>query len=584
MKDSITSDRFYRSKVVSIGGLLLGGDYPVRIQSMTNTDTMDTMATVDQCMRLSDAGAEMVRITAQGVREARHLEIIKNELRKRGYRVPIIADIHFQPKAAEVAAQIVEKVRLNPGNYLDRSTGSFSDQQYREELKKIASRMEPLLDICRKNNTVIRIGTNHGSLSQRIINRYGNTPLGMVESALEFARICSEQDFHNLVFSMKASDVRIMVYATRMLVEKMLSEGMYYPLHLGVTEAGNEWDGRIRSAAGIGALLADGIGDTIRVSLTEAPEKELPVARMIVKPFEYMRLLDPVKQAMKTDFTGRETIQTGFTGGDGKPVIISRDPGNIDNNIFPDIIDTGLNTLKLEAREYKLIDASRAYLPGDGKTPEFLLIDEANRESIDTNALKNIQNAILILESTDNKTREAFRHFNSFLKHHKINHPVILKIKNKEQHGESFFYFASAVLSASLMDGFGDGIWLDTTSEGDEKLILETSFSILQFLRLRIFKTEYIACPSCGRTLFNIEKVLSEVREKTSGLKGLKIAVMGCIVNGPGEMADADYGYVGSGPGKVTLYHKQQIVKKNIPEEKAIEALVELIKINGDWK
>lgn len=583
-KDIILSDRLYRSRVVSIGGLLLGGDHPVRLQSMTNTSTLDTRSTVDQCMRMADAGAEMLRITARDVKEALHLEAIKNELRKKGYHQPLVADIHFQPKAAEIAASIVEKVRINPGNYIDRTLGksfSYQERSYNDELKKIASRLEPLLVICRKHKTVIRIGTNHGSLSQRIIGRYGNTPTGMAESALEFARICRDMDFHDLVFSMKASDVRIMVYATRLLIGKMQSEEMDYPLHLGVTEAGNGWDGRIRSAAGIGALLADGIGDTIRVSLTEAPEKEIPVARMITAPFEYMRSLTPASKPVKTDFSRVKSFESGPVGGDRKPVIIASKAGG---KVTPDIVAAKTNILITGNKEYKLISAAQSAEYDESKAVKFLRINPENLPSINMEALGKINNAILILESTDRGAREDFRHLISVLEKHGIRHPVVFRIKNHHQEKEPYYYYSSGVISACFLDGTGDGLWLDVPAHKNVDRALETSFSILQFLRLRISKVEYIACPSCGRTLFNIEKVLSEVREKTKSLSGLKIAVMGCIVNGPGEMADADYGYVGSVPGKVTLYRKQNVVKKNIPEEQAVDALVDLIKANNDWK
>lgn len=448
----------YKSNTIKIGNLTLGGDSPIRIQSMTNTDTMDTMATVDQCLRLADVGCEIVRITAPGVQEAQNLYNIKNELVKRGCNVPLVADIHYNPKAAEIAAEIVEKVRINPGNYVDRNIGktSYTDTEYNTEIEKITQRMANLIDICKRHNTAMRIGTNHGSLSERIVSRYGDTPMGMAVSAIEFANVCRSLDFHNLVFSMKASNVKVMVYSTRLFVQKMIEEGMNYPIHLGVTEAGDAQQGRIKSSAGIGTLLLDGIGDTLRVSLTEDPVAEIPVAKQIVK---YI----PRRQASKQDIV---SLKTSFD--------------RCENEVY--------------------------YTP-------------------------------------KNTTLEEYQ------------------IKEAATYAKNYI----------------DGKVSEIADDSD------TALDIMQAVGAKISKAEYISCPSCGRTQYDIQAALQKIKAQTSHLKGIKIGVMGCIVNGPGEMADAHYGYVGSGNGKITLYKGREVVRKNIAQEEAVEALVQLIKDNGDW-
>ncbi|MBO4741720.1 MAG: (E)-4-hydroxy-3-methylbut-2-enyl-diphosphate synthase [Bacteroidales bacterium] len=448
----------YTSKEIQIGNLKLGGDNPVRIQSMTNTDTMDTRATVDQTMALVDAGCELVRITAPDVKAAENLYNIKNELLKRNYNVPLVADIHFNPKAAEVAATIVEKVRINPGNYVDRNTGktSFTDQEYADELSRIADRMSHLIDICKQHGTAMRIGVNHGSLSERIMSRYGDTPLGMATSAVEFAQICRQMDFQNLVFSMKASNVNVMVYSTRLLVQKMIQNGMYFPIHLGVTEAGDAEQGRIKSAAGIGTLLLDGIGDTIRVSLTESPVAEIPVAKSIVEHL-------PRKKVSEDDIL---KLKTAY------------EPCTDKRKIAPHYADD---------KEYSIRGA--------------------------------------------------------------------------------------AELGRMLIDG-------EIAEIDDDSSVAQ---DIMQGVGAKIFKAEYISCPSCGRTQYDIQQALQEIKRHTSHLKGIKIGVMGCIVNGPGEMADAHYGYVGSGKGKITLYKGKEVVCRNIDQKDAVARLVQLIKDNGDW-
>lgn len=448
----------YTSKEIQIGNLKLGGDNPVRIQSMTNTDTMDTRATVDQTMALVDAGCELVRITAPDVKAAENLYNIKNKLLKRNYNVPLVADIHFNPKAAEVAATIVEKVRINPGNYVDRNTGktSFTDQEYADELSRIADRMSHLIDICKRHGTAMRIGVNHGSLSERIMSRYGDTPLGMATSAVEFAQICRQMDFQNLVFSMKASNVKVMVYSTRLLVQKMIQNGMYFPIHLGVTEAGDAEQGRIKSAAGIGTLLLDGIGDTIRVSLTESPVAEIPVAKSIVEHLPRKKVSEDDILKLKTTF----------------------EPCTDKRKIAPHYADD---------KEYSICGA--------------------------------------------------------------------------------------AELGRMLIDG-------EIAEIDDDSSVAQ---DIMQGVGAKIFKAEYISCPSCGRTQYDIQQALQEIKRHTSHLKGIKIGVMGCIVNGPGEMADAHYGYVGSGKGKITLYKGKEVVCRNIDQKDAVARLVQLIKDNGDW-
>ncbi len=547
------------SGVVTIGDLPVGGSYPVRIQSMTNTNTMDTEATVNQAIQLIEAGCEMVRITAPGKKEARNLEKIKNVLFKRGYDVPIIADIHFNPKAAEVAAKIVEKVRINPGNYVDPRKFQkirYTEQEYQEEINRISERLYPLIRICKDNGTAIRVGTNHGSLSDRIMNRYGDTPLGMVESALEYARIFRQFDFFGLVLSMKSSNVKIMVYATRLLVKKMLEEGMNYPLHLGVTEAGDGMDGKVKSAAGTGTLLADGIGDTIRVSLTGDPVDEIPVAKMLARQFDYLRK-DINASGSKTEYdpiveySKRITNPFHNIGGHHVPVVVM--------NKYP-----------------------------SGKNQDPDLVSPDGKVLVNKNGLllklSEMSNILLVLESDENnaipRLEQAFRKLDSV----RAKLPVFIKINFKGLTREEILIRGTSIFSYFLINGYGDGIWIDTEEEKDMAFVRDLSFAVLQALGLRITRTEYIACPSCGRTLFNIQEALSGIKEKTQHLKGLKIAVMGCIVNGPGEMADADYGYVGAGKGKITLYKGKEVMKKNINEKQAVDELVDLIKAHGDWQ
>lgn len=521
----------YLSREISIGDLKLGGKNPIRLQSMTNTNTLDTQKSVEQCIRIFDAGADMVRLTAQGTREAENLKFIKQELIKKGYRQPLIADIHFNPKAAELAAQYIEKVRINPGNYIDKQTDTakftYSDAEYAIELEKIHDKILPLIKICKENGTAIRIGTNHGSLSNRIMSRYGDSPEGMANSAMEFLRVFEAESFHNIVLSMKSSNTRVMVYTTRLLLQFMQNEGMYYPLHLGVTEAGEGEDGRIKSAVGIGTLLHEGIGDTIRVSLTEEPEFEIPVAKKLISHFNYTSYKE-FKINSTVEFIKKESLELEGIGGNQVAKVIGKkscgaNPADISDSFF-----------------------------GKTSLPHFQINEESNLSDI---------------KAQLQTTKE----------------PIIFKASYTDSDLESMQLKASADLGFLLIDGYGDA--LNITNPNFTKCDLtKLSFSILQASRVRFTKTEYISCPGCGRTLFGLQKTLREIKQKTSHLKNLKIGVMGCIVNGPGEMADADYGYVGAGPGKITLYKNKAVIKKNIPEKEALDELISIIKENGDWE
>jgi (E)-4-hydroxy-3-methylbut-2-enyl-diphosphate synthase len=585
--DNPYSYQRFVTREVRIGNVPLGGNNPIRIQSMCNTDTMDTIATVEQTIRMIEASCEYVRITAQGVREAENLANIKNELLKRGYNTPLIADIHFNPKAAEVAASIVEKVRINPGNYVDRNTGKydFTELEYKEEIKRISDRLFPLIEICKRNQTAIRIGTNHGSLSNRIISRYGDTPRGMVESAMEFIRLCNYFDFHNLVLSMKSSNIKVMIASTRLLVANMKAEGMNYPIHLGVTEAGDAEDGRIKSAGGIGALLEDGIGDTIRVSLTEDPEFEIPVALKIVDSYNNKAILsntekisinfpiDAYQYAKRTSYD-YDNIGTSY------PVIIIGNDINrkADYSFVENQIRNNRTDIKFD---YKPFDDAKI-----ATQTQFVLIsttkaiDFSNADLI--KSIRNNKNLVFITAFDDNGIKNERLFFANLITAN-VQTPVIVKKTYEIADKEAFQMKASADFGALLVDGFCDGIWIEN-SDFSSEIITETSFALLQANGVRITKTEFIACPSCGRTQFKIQDALKTIKDRTSHLKGLKIAVMGCIVNGPGEMADAHYGYVGAGNGRITLYKGKNVVEKNIPESEALEKLIELIKINGDWK
>ncbi len=576
------TSKTFKSLSVPIGDLLIGGDNPVRLQSMTSTNTMDTEATVEQSIRMIKAGCEMVRITAPGIKEAENLGVIKKELQKKGFNIPIIADIHFNPKAAEVAAQIVEKVRINPGNYVDRNHGKsdYSEDEYLAEVDKIANRLSPLIQICKRHGTAMRIGSNHGSLSDRILNRYGDTPFGMVESAMEFIRICVKQDFLQLVISMKASNVKVMVQANRLLVKRMQEEGFNFPIHLGVTEAGDGEDGRIKSAAGIATLLSEGIGDTIRVSLTEEPEFELPVAKMIVKQFKDGKVERSIKTSSgkivlvdPLSYKRRKSHKLGKLGA-GQPPLVFLSTNNVkdiiplwDESYHPDLI-----ILKNSKTAFEQIGFEVFYI-------------ESNSSSFPQKAIQENAkpNSVLIIKSQFDEPVEQIRKIIIHLIKNNYSIPVILQRKYKGLSEDEFMIRAASEYSSLLIDGLLDGLWIESDNH-DMETISRVSFGILQATGDRSFKTEYIACPSCGRTLFNIQETLAKIKKRTSHLKGLKIAVMGCIVNGPGEMADAHFGYVGAGSGKISLYKSNQLVQKNISEDNAVDELIGLIKENGFWK
>lgn len=664
---------------VKVGDLLLGNFNPVRIQTMTTTDSMNTIATVEQSIRCIEAGSELIRLTAPSKREAENLLNIKNELRRRGYTTPIVADIHFTPNAAEIAARIVEKVRINPGNYVDKKKFElfdYSDEEYREEIERIRERFTPLVKICKEYGTAMRIGTNHGSLSDRIMSRYGDTPIGMVESAMEFLRIAESENYYNIVLSMKSSNPKVMIQAYRLLIHYMQEElGHCYPLHLGVTEAGDGEDGRIKSAIGIGTLLEDGIGDTIRVSLTEDPEFEIPVCKNIVKRYSPLQTSsegrdfaspqsglsnedsflkiqeatfenDIKRTAIKTSkplsfgegFEVRPTFEISNIGNHHVPVVIA-DLSKVEN-ITPDTLNFVGYTYDAVTDKWNINDAAADYLftankilnfplPGTLKVityhqtwlsvadkekyfpifgeeeylddavekssiMNFVMIDcfSENYPAFDLYKLitkiKNDRTAVICLSSTNKNAVSSIR--NMFLKfaEENIQNPVIIiSDSNDATFDENLIHYAIET-GALLIDGFGNGICLghhfgNKNIHTDHALLNSIAFGILQATRTRISKTEYISCPSCGRTLFDLQETTSKIRAVTNHLKGVKIAIMGCIVNGPGEMADADFGYVGSGPGKVTLYRGKEVIKRSVPEEIAVSELINLIKENDAW-
>ena len=657
--ESLTGYRRLKTLPVRIGNLWLGDGNPIRVQTMTTTDTMDTLATVEQSIRCIEAGAELVRITAPSKKEAENLQNIKDELRKRGYDTPLVADIHFTPNAAEIAARIVEKVRVNPGNYVDKKKFEqleYTDAEYAEEIDRIRERFTPLVRICKEHGTAMRIGTNHGSLSDRIMSRYGDTAIGMVESAMEFLRIARGEDFHNILLSMKSSNPQVMVQAYRLLVKTMQDEfGVCYPLHLGVTEAGDGEDGRIKSAIGIGTLLEDGIGDTIRVSLTEDPEFEIPVCRDLVKrysgrnqetvqgipaiqslpysPFEYKRRVSfPVDRVggkqvpvvianlSKTDLSTPQALRSVgytydaitdkwsiadaaadyvFTGNQLLPYAI---PGTLKLIAYPDACQQANDPV-----HYTPIYEASGYLQAtDRHTSLNWVMVDCFSDGTNINdfthleELANDPTVVLCLSSRRSNAMQAVRRMFVELIERKIENPVVLMTDSSAQTPDDHLIHFATETGALLLDGLGDGICLgyaasagidNTQVKGRTYLPVQnidqftnnTAFSILQATRTRISKTEYISCPSCGRTLFDLQETTAKIRAVTHHLKGLKIAIMGCIVNGPGEMADADFGYVGSGPGKITLYKGKEVVKKNVNSEIAVEELINLLKEEGVW-
>ncbi len=667
---SLTSYKRLPTREVKIGDLLLGNFNPIRVQTMTTTDTMDTIATVEQSIRCIEAGAELVRITAPSKKEAENLLNIKNELRRRGYHTPLVADIHFTPNAAEVAARIIEKVRVNPGNYVDKKKFEqleYTDAEYAEEIDRIRERFTPLVKICKEYGTAMRIGTNHGSLSDRIMSRYGDTAIGMVESAMEFLRIARGESYHNIVLSMKSSNPQVMVQAYRLLAKTMWEEfGECYPLHLGVTEAGDGEDGRVKSAAGIGTLLEDGIGDTIRVSLTEDPEFEIPVCRDIVKRYqgETIHTTQGIVPAIEKvpyspfEYKRRETFAVADIGEKQVPVVIA-DLSKI-NNITPkdleqvgyrydeitdkwsigdmaaDYLFTGHQELNFELpgtlkvivypevwkdvavtpageQKYFPIFMDSGYAEAEAKSDllNFVMVDCFNDETplndyTYFDLLANDPTVVLCLSSTNKNAMQSVRRMVMELELRGIRNPVVLMTDSHWQTTDEHLIHYATETGALLLDGMGDGICLGMgaksyqqlssneeainasgrnylSNQSAEQFINNTAFSILQATRSRISKTEYISCPSCGRTLFDLQETTAKIRSVTNHLKGVKIAIMGCIVNGPGEMADADFGYVGSGPGKITLYKGKEVVKRNVDSEVAVNELINLLKENDAW-
>ncbi len=651
---SLTAYQRLKTLEVRIGDLLLGNGHPIRVQTMTTTDTMDTLATVEQSIRCIEAGAEFVRITAPSKKEAENLKVIRDELRRRGYNTPLVADIHFTPNAAEIAARIVEKVRVNPGNYVDKKKFEFieyTDADYLEEIDRIHERFTPLVRICKEYGTAMRIGTNHGSLSDRIMSRYGDTPMGMVESAMEFLRIARGESYHNIVLSMKSSNPQVMVQAYRLLVQAMDQEfGVCYPLHLGVTEAGDGEDGRIKSAIGIGTLLEDGIGDTIRVSLTEDPEFEIPVCRDIVRRYNEMGTPVTLPAVEKLpwspfEYRRRESLQVENIGQGQVPVVVA-DMHSVDGitpehlqsigyhydadtdkwtigDAAADYIYTGAEPVKfpLPGTLRNIVDAAKWNADDPSQCPLFAIdaylsavthSDRINFVMMDAwphgqppapealTRLATDPTAVICLSSEHANAMQSVRRMFITLAAHDVRNPVILVTDSPKQTPDEHLIHFATETGALLLEGLGDGISLgfrggqsleNPKVQGRTYLPVKdiyqfannTAFSILQATRTRISKTEYISCPSCGRTLFDLQETTAKIRSVTHHLKGVKIAIMGCIVNGPGEMADADFGYVGSGPGKITLYKGKEIVKRNVDSEVAVEELIGLLKEHDAW-
>jgi (E)-4-hydroxy-3-methylbut-2-enyl-diphosphate synthase len=652
--NSLTNYSRLKTLEVKVGDLLLGNGHPIRVQTMTTTDTMDTMGTVEQSIRCIEAGAELVRITAPSKKEAENLKLIRDELRKRGYTTPLVADIHFTPNAAEIAARIVEKVRVNPGNYVDKKKFEFidyTDADYLEEIDRIRERFTPLVKICKEYGTAMRIGTNHGSLSDRIMSRYGDTPMGMVESAMEFLRIARDEQYHNIVLSMKSSNPQVMVQAYRLLVQTMKQEfSACYPLHLGVTEAGDGEDGRIKSAIGIGSLLEDGIGDTIRVSLTEDPEFEVPVCRDIVSRYRTRAEQQhpvPVIEKVPYDpfnYKRRDSVPVSNIGGKNVPVVVADmldkisisasdlevigyrydealDKWNIGdaaadflysgNKILDFNLPGTLRVLVDHATWQKAADKDKyhpvfhlqeyAAVSERSATMNFLVLDVSRHDQWENmlGILASDPTVVACIESREVPSMMFVRRFIMEMLQRKISNPIVICVETTNQSIDEQLIHFSTEAGALFLDGMGDGIWLwnhmkdvpDMRVSGRTYLEVKnnfqflnnTAFSILQATRTRISKTEYISCPSCGRTLFDLQETTARIRSFTHHLKGIKIAIMGCIVNGPGEMADADFGYVGSGPGKITLYKGKEVVKRNVDSDIAVHELIELLKENSAW-
>ena len=632
--NSLTQYSRFKTREVTIGNLKIGGNNPIVIQSMTTTNTMDTKATVAQSIRMIEAGCGLVRITAPGKREAENLRNIKEELVKRGYNTPLVADIHFTPIAAEIAAQIVEKVRVNPGNYADRKKFvhiDYTDAEYDKELARIRVRFLPLVKLCKEHGTAMRIGTNHGSLSDRILSRYGDTPLGMVESAMEFLRICESEGYHNIVLSMKSSNTQVMVEAYRMLVSNMIKSGMNYPLHLGVTEAGEGEDGRIKSAVGIGTLLEDGLGDTVRVSLTEEPEFEIPIAQALVARYSGRMNHDAIQQIDSYpinpfEYKRRITNQVSNIGSESAPIVMA--DLSLKKEIKPASLFAYGYQYSVPLDKWNMTDQAADYIfvnnhqvdfaiPGNlgivqthktwlenkekprhfpflniseylGKMEKSIKLNFIHTYLSDLNedlisSLKTDKTAVLLLDTFNHHGMAEQRRLFVELMNAECNIPVIIGRTFRNLTVDQLQLQSATDMGALFIDGLGDGVFIASENCGPEQMINQTAFGILQATRTRISKTEYISCPSCGRTLFDLQEVTAKIRARTEHLKGIKIGIMGCIVNGPGEMADADYGYVGTGPGKISLYKEKEVVKRNVSENQAVEDLIALIQEHGDW-
>ena len=644
--ESLTSYKRLKTREVKVGDLLLGNNHPIRVQTMTTTDTMDTIATVEQSIRCIKAGAELIRITAPSKNEAENLQNIKDELRKRGYDTPLVADIHFTPNAAEIAARIVEKVRVNPGNYVDKKKFEqieYTDAEYAEEIVRIRERFTPLVKICKEHGTAMRIGTNHGSLSDRIMSRYGDTAMGMVESAMEFLRIARAEDYHQIILSMKSSNPQVMVQAYRLLVNHMMEEfGEAYPLHLGVTEAGDGEDGRIKSAIGIGTLLEDGIGDTIRVSLTEDPELEIPVCNDIVKRYANIASNKTVPTIKKLPYSSfeynrRATFEVSNIGAKHVPVVVADfskfekiTPQNLQSIGYTYDSVTDKWNIGDAAADYifcnsaldfdlpgtlKVILYSEPWLAAADKTkyvPIFeadQYLDDAVKKSSLLNfvmldcysegypqqttdkifsKLKEDKTAVICLSSTNKNAMQSIRRMFVELMNSEVKNPAIVICDSNDTTMDQSLIHYSVECGGLLLDGLSDGVCFGHYF-GNKKVFPKTNFlnsvafGVLQATRTRISRTEYISCPSCGRTLFDLQETTAKIRAVTNHLKGVKIAIMGCIVNGPGEMADADFGYVGSGVGKITLYKGKEVVKRNIDSNIAVDELINLLKESEAW-
>lgn len=644
---SLTEYKRRLSREVQLGDLPMGGLNPIRVQSMTTVDTMDTLGSVEQTLRMVEAGCEYVRITAPSMKEAQNLLEIKKELRKRGCTVPLIADIHFTPNAAELAARIVEKVRVNPGNYADKKKFDFieyTDTTYQAEVERIRERFRPLVQICKQYGTAMRIGTNHGSLSDRILSRYGDTPLGMVESALEFLRLCEEENYYNVVLSMKASNTQVMVQAYRLLVQKLDEEGLQpYPLHLGVTEAGEAEDGRIKSAVGIGTLLEDGLGDTVRVSLTEAPEAEAPVARALINRYTHRaEQAQPIRPLLEEEpldpfqYHRRHTHEVLNFGGLNVPRVVSdlsrlpkleyadlRAAGHLYSSFLdkfhmsdlgadyiytgerpvPFMLPNGLKEIvthsawvdggqRLDHFPLLTVDSYLADFPKLHPQLNFLMVELGTLDTELLEQLRTETRVVLTLNTSNPHAMPEMRRAFFDLLDYGVTCPVVIRRTYTVHDMPQTQLDAATDVGGLLIDGLGDGIALctDLLPEQEQDAwvrdidqLNQLSFGILQAARTRMSKTEYISCPSCGRTLFDLQETTAMIRKRTDHLKGVKIGIMGCIVNGPGEMADADYGYVGVGKGKIALYRGQEVIKKSVPEEQAVDELIELMREDGRW-